>query len=46
MAEPHMPQTAEVAPDFELPDSTGERHRLSSLVENQSLVLIFYRGYW
>jgi len=41
-----MPRAAEIAPDFELPDSMGERQRLSSLVENQSLVLIFYRGYW
>jgi peroxiredoxin len=47
MTEPHMPQAAEIAPDFELLDSTGERQRLSSLLARHAgLVLIFYRGYW
>jgi peroxiredoxin len=46
MSEPHTPQQSERAPDFILPDSTGVRRRLSDLLADRSLILIFYRGYW
>lgn len=36
----------DVAPAFELPDSTGTRRRLSDLVADRPLVLLFYRGRW
>jgi len=40
------PEPGQVAPDFALPDSTGSVHRLSELVAEHPLVLIFYRGHW
>jgi peroxiredoxin len=40
------PQIGSVAPDFELPDSTGTLRRLSDLVAAGPLVLLFYRGHW
>ncbi len=42
----HRPQVGEPAPDFALPDSTGAMRRLSQLVAERTLILIFYRGYW
>jgi thioredoxin-dependent peroxiredoxin len=36
----------QIAPDFELPDSTGALRRLSQLVASGPLVLLFYRGHW
>ncbi len=41
-----IPQTGQIAPDFELPDSTGALRRLSALVAERLCILIFYRGYW
>jgi peroxiredoxin len=41
-----LPVPGELAPDFELPDSTGAQRRLHDLVEDGPLVLIFYRGHW
>jgi peroxiredoxin Q/BCP len=41
-----MPAPGEVAPEFELPDSTGTPRRLSQLVSQAPLVLVFYRGAW
>ena len=32
----------DVVDDFELPDQNGERHKLSSLLEEGPLVLFFY----
>ena len=40
------PAPGELAPDFELSDSTGARHHLSGLVAQSPLVLLFYRGDW
>ena len=40
------PAPGELAPDFELPDSTATPRRLSNLVTSGPLVLLFYRGYW
>ena len=34
------------APDFELPDPTGQRVKLSTLLANSPVVLNFYRGEW
>jgi peroxiredoxin len=37
----------EVAPDFNLPDSTGATVRLSQLAAASGrLVVLLYRGYW
>ena len=36
----------EDAPDFELPDATGRRVRLSELLKDGPVVLSFYRGEW
>jgi peroxiredoxin len=41
-----MPATGDVAPDFELPDSAGKTRRLSELLSQGPLVLVFYRGDW
>jgi peroxiredoxin len=46
MSDAQIPQTGQIAPDFELPDSTGAPRRLSALVAERLRVLIFYRGYW
>ncbi|MGH8916465.1 MAG: peroxiredoxin-like family protein [Acidimicrobiia bacterium] len=36
----------DVAPDFELPDATGEAVRLSDVLSRGPVVLSFYRGQW
>jgi len=41
-----LPNMGEVAPDFELPDSTGALRRLSQLVLQGPVVLVFFRGHW
>ncbi|HET9743100.1 MAG TPA: hypothetical protein VFQ00_10150 [Terriglobales bacterium] len=41
-----MPAPGDLAPDFELPDSTGTLRRLSELSAPGTLVLLFYRGNW
>jgi peroxiredoxin len=41
-----MPAAGDVAPDFELPDSTGKLRRLSELLSQGTLVVVFYRGDW
>jgi hypothetical protein len=41
-----LPRIGDVAPDFELPDSTGASKRLSELAASGPLVLLFYRGHW
>jgi peroxiredoxin len=41
-----IPKVGQLAPDFELPDSSGTPQRLSSLASQGPLVLLFYRGYW
>jgi peroxiredoxin len=41
-----VPKAGEVAPEFELPDSTGARQRLSELTLDGRLVVVFYRGSW
>lgn len=41
-----IPQRGEIAPDFTLPDSTGQPRTLAQLVAERPRVLIFYRGHW
>jgi len=41
-----MPAAGDVAPEFDLPDSSGARVRLSQLIAQQPWVLVFYRGGW
>lgn len=43
---PMLPQPGQIAPDFELPDSTGAPRLLSQLAASGPLVLLFYRGHW
>ncbi|HTV54986.1 MAG TPA: hypothetical protein VMI06_08715 [Terriglobia bacterium] len=40
------PEAGEVAPEFELLDSTGTPRRLSELVSDSTVALVFYRGHW
>lgn len=46
MAAGKMPAVGDIAPEFELPDSTGAPRRLSEFVSHGRLVLLFYRGDW
>jgi len=39
-------KAGELAPDFTLPDARGDRVRLSALLEDGPVVLVFYRGAW
>lgn len=39
-------KAGELAPDFTLPDARGERVRLSTMLEDGPVVLVFYRGAW
>ncbi len=41
-----VPVAGEIARGFELPDSTHAPRRLSELVSQGPLVLLFYRGNW
>jgi len=41
-----VPKNGEIAPEFELPDSTGALRRLSQLVLQGPVVLVFFRGHW
>jgi peroxiredoxin len=40
------PQVGDRAPEFALPDQTGEEVNLSALLREGAVVLIFYRGEW
>lgn len=40
------PQVGQIAPEYELPDSTGAPQRLSELAVAGPLVVLFYRGHW
>ncbi len=41
-----VPTVGAVTPDFELPDSTGAPRRLSELLSQGPVVLLFFRGHW
>ncbi len=36
----------ETAPDFALPNAQGETIRLSDLLKDSAVILVFYRGHW
>jgi peroxiredoxin Q/BCP len=40
------PTVGEVTPNVALPDSTGVPRRLSELLSQGPVVLLFYRGHW
>lgn len=41
-----IPETGTEAPDFELPSAAGETHTLSATLEENAVVLVFYRAFW
>jgi peroxiredoxin len=40
------PDVGDLAPDFELRESSGAPQTLTALVAGGARVLIFYRGHW
>lgn len=40
------PETEQIAPEFQLPDSSGALRSLADLAAAGPLVLLFYRGHW
>jgi peroxiredoxin len=46
MTFPNALRVGDSAPDFELPNASGDMVRLSSLLERGPVVLVFYRGAW
>ncbi|HYL59532.1 MAG TPA: hypothetical protein VEU51_11725 [Candidatus Acidoferrales bacterium] len=42
----NTPAVGDIAPEFELPDSTGATRRLSDLCASGACVMFFYRGHW
>ena len=45
-AAPDAPAQGEQAPDFELTNHLGETTRLSDVLAEGPVVLMFYRGFW
>jgi hypothetical protein len=41
-----LPKTGEAAPDFEIVDVEGHRHRVSDYLGKKQLVLVFSRAHW
>ena len=41
-----IPETGTAAPDFELPSAAGDTHTLSATLEENAVVLVFYRAFW
>jgi len=46
LPEPTTLYTLAAAPDFTLPDHTGEPVTLSTALANGPVLLVFYRGHW
>ena len=44
--DPTPPPLGDVAPDFEVLDSDGNRQSLSRLCAERPQILLFYRGHW
>jgi len=42
----NTPKVGDSAPEFELPDSTGEKRSLKDLTNGANVLLIFFRGLW
>ncbi len=40
------PAVGDKAPEFELPDSSGESRTLKNLLGDGKLLLVFFRGLW
>ena len=38
--------SGKLAPNFELPDTSGETVSLDSYIGNKNVVVVFYRGFW
>ena len=34
------------APGFSLPDSSGELVQMDDILQERSLIVVFYRGFW
>ena len=45
-SEPRGLQVGDIAPDFKLTDQQGELVHLYQILDEQPVVLIFYRGFW
>jgi len=43
---PDIPGVGDVAPDFRLPNASGEECHLADMVEHRPTIVLFYRGYW
>ena len=41
-----IPETGTEAPEFELPSAAGDTHTLSATLEENAVVLVFYRAFW
>ena len=41
-----IPETGAAAPDFELPSAAGDTLTLSATLEENAVVLVFYRAFW
>ena len=41
-----IPKAGDMAPEFELPDSTGQVRTLEDLLKDDNLHLVFFRGMW
>lgn len=46
MSEGATPKAGDVAPEFEVLDSTGATRHMSELVAAGPVILLFYRGHW
>ena len=42
----NIPKLGDVLKPFELPDSRGKMHSLSSLTTDKNLIITFFRGDW
>ena len=41
-----IPETGAAAPDFELPSAAGDTLTLTAALEENAVVLVFYRAFW
>jgi len=43
---PNIPRVGDVAPDFQLPNTSQQPWHLNERVEIRPAILLFYRGHW
>lgn len=43
---PNIPRTGDVAPDFQLLNTSQQLWRLDEQVRSRPVILLFYRGHW